>query len=122
MTLLVRISAIILALSSEPTLAESLSFDTSGGDAWLFEMPVAGNAGSSRCDRIVIQSPSRQARAMRIEDRFYPAPIETTQARRLETHTGVGGEEIQLRAPTVDGEYQIRLRAAQMKAVRSSAC
>jgi cyclomaltodextrinase / maltogenic alpha-amylase / neopullulanase len=190
MTLLVRISAIILALSSGLTLAESLSFDTSGGDAWLFEMPVSGKAGSSRCDRIVIQSPSGQAHAVRVEDRFYarvplvpgenpfeavcfrnskeisrsepqqwnlrlhdapkawirttvsdegirlnagrtqrapalpaplarfdwfahpgnPAPVETTQARRLEAQSAVSGEEIQLRAPVVDGEYQIRLR------------
>ena len=190
MTLLVRISAFILALSTDLTLAESLSFDTAGGDAWLFEMPVSGKAGSSRCDRIVIQSPSGQTRALRIEDRFHasvplvpgknafeavcfrsskeiarsepqqwnlrlhdapkawirttvaddgirldagrtqrahawpaplaryewfahtanPAPIDTLQKRRLETHTAVGGEEIHLRAPTVDGEYQIRLR------------
>jgi cyclomaltodextrinase / maltogenic alpha-amylase / neopullulanase len=190
MTLLVRISAIILALSSDLTLAESLTFDTSGGDAWLFEMPASGNTGSSRCDRILIQSPSGQARATRIEDRFYasvrlvpgensfeavcfrsskeiarsepqqwnlrlhdapkawirtivsdegirlnagrtqraralpaavarfdwfthpsnPAPVETMQHRRLETQTAVSGEEIQLRAPLVNGEYQIRLR------------
>lgn len=190
MTLLVRISAIILTLSSDLTLAESLTFDTSGGDAWLFEMPVSGKAGSSRCDRIVVRSPSGQTHAVRMKDRFYasvslvpgensfeaicfrnskeivrsppqqwnlrlhdaprawirttvsddgiqlnagrtqraralpapvarfdwfahssnPGPVETTQARRLETQTPMSAEQIQLRAPVVDGEYHIRLR------------
>jgi hypothetical protein len=71
MSSLLRISALILAFSSNAALAESLSFDRLGGDAWQFQLSVSGHARSSRCDHIDIRSASGHTRALQIHDRFF---------------------------------------------------
>jgi cyclomaltodextrinase len=61
---------VLVLLTTTATRADpSVSFDTSGGDAWSAQLDLAGHA--SRCDEVMIEAPLGATRARRSGDRFH---------------------------------------------------
>jgi cyclomaltodextrinase / maltogenic alpha-amylase / neopullulanase len=48
-----------------------VEFDTVGGDAWTFALPISGRFAPGQCDSVAIESPRARIEALRIDDRFF---------------------------------------------------
>jgi len=70
-----RIYFVALAFLTAVASAESIRFDTHGGDAWTFELPVSGTFDATACKQVQVRTARAAVDATMINDRFFATAL-----------------------------------------------
>lgn len=110
-----RALAVLVLLTTAAHGASPIAFDTMGGDAWTFQLHVAGRASREECSKITIASPLGTTLALQTSDRFAARVPLAAGENRIEAICMDGDRPVARTEPQI---WRVRVPDAPKAAIR----